>query len=60
VELRAVRTEPATAPADGYTVVVLDDRLYEALRSAWTGPSSSRPRPDRPGSPPSQLSPPTG
>jgi DNA-binding NarL/FixJ family response regulator len=34
VELRAVRTEPATAPADGYTVVVLDDRLVEALRCA--------------------------
>jgi DNA-binding NarL/FixJ family response regulator len=49
VELRAVRTEPATAPAGGYTVVVLDDRLYEALRSALDRPVvvASPPRPLR-------------
>ena len=44
-----MRTEPATAPADGCTVVVLDDRLYEALRSALDRPVvvASPPRPPR-------------
>ena len=39
MELRALRTVPATAPQDGYTVVVLDDRLCEALRRALDRPA---------------------
>ena len=44
-----MRTEPATAQADGYTVVVLDDRLYEGLGSALDRPVvvASPPRPPR-------------
>ena len=38
MELHALRTGAATAPTDGYTVVVLDDRLVEALRSALDRP----------------------
>ena len=40
----------ATEPSDGSTVVVLDDRLVEALRSALDRPVTAS-RPDRPGSP---------
>jgi DNA-binding NarL/FixJ family response regulator len=37
VELHVVRTEATMARPDGYTVVVLDDRLVEALRCALDG-----------------------
>ena len=43
MELRALPTEPTTRPPEGYTVVVLDDQLYEALAAPWTGPPSPRP-----------------
>ena len=44
-----MRTEPAAAAPDGYTVVVLDDRLVEALRSALdrSAVATSRARPPR-------------
>jgi len=47
VELRALPTETITRPAQGYTVVVLDDQLYEALRCALdrSAVATSRPRP---------------
>ena len=56
MELRALRTEPATGPPDGYTVVVLDDRLVEALRcaldrSAVHGPAATAPARRPPGRP---------
>ena len=49
MELRALPTETITRPAEGYTVVVLDDQLYEALRSALdrSAVATSRPRPPR-------------
>jgi len=47
VELRAVRTEPGTAPPDGCTVVVLADELYEALRRALDLSAPPPPRPAR-------------
>jgi DNA-binding NarL/FixJ family response regulator len=45
VELRALRTDTATG--SGSTVVVLDDLLVEALRSALDRSTPSRPRPPR-------------
>ena len=47
MELRALPTEPATTPPEGYTVLVLEDQLYEALRCALDRSAvvASRPRP---------------
>ena len=50
VELRALRTDARRR--SGSTVVVLDDRLVEALRLRWTAPP--HPGRDRPGSPSSR------
>jgi DNA-binding NarL/FixJ family response regulator len=50
MQLRALRTEAETAMPDGYTVVVLDDRLYEALRCALDRSAvvvTARPQPPR-------------
>ena len=48
MELRALPTDPAPR-ADGYTVLVLDDRLVEALRCALDRAAdvAVRPRPPR-------------
>jgi DNA-binding NarL/FixJ family response regulator len=48
MELRALPIGPATPP-DGYTVVVLDDRLVDALRSALDRSAfvATRPQPPR-------------
>jgi DNA-binding NarL/FixJ family response regulator len=48
MELRALPTEPTTTPPEGYTVVVLDDRLYEALRCALDRSAVVAPRPRPP------------
>ena len=49
MELRALPTEPSTRTPEGYTVVVLDGQLYEALRCALdrSAVTTSRPRPPR-------------
>ena len=39
MELRALRTAAVTAPPDGFTVVVLDNELYESLRCALDRPA---------------------
>ena len=57
MELHALRTGAATAPADGYTVLVLDDRLVEALRCCARPARASRPRRGRPGSASSRSAP---